>query len=173
MKPFALVVAIDSKYGIGKDGQLPWHLPADLKHFKEITSKVTIATQKNAVVMGRKTWESLPEKFRPLPNRLNIVLTRDVDYALPPGVVKSISLEDALLNVPEEIDSIFVIGGGQVFKEAMANPFCQKLHLTHIKGDFNCDTFFPPIGPQFMLISASEEVTENNITYQFCDYWRS
>ena len=78
MKPFSIVVAIDSQHGIGKNNDLPWHLPADLKHFKFITTNSAVG-KRNVVVMGRKTWDSIPEKFRPLPNRTNVVLSKSAD----------------------------------------------------------------------------------------------
>ena len=82
MIKFSLVVAMDEERGIGKQGTLAWRLPADLKHFKEITTEVKDMKKQNAVIMGRKTWESLPEKFRPLPQRLNIVVTTQPNYVL-------------------------------------------------------------------------------------------
>ena len=85
--PFSLIVAMDSQNGIGKNGQLPWHLPADLKHFKEITCTVRDPKKQNVVLMGRKTWDSIPEKFRPLPGRINVVLTRHPDLKFPLGVL--------------------------------------------------------------------------------------
>jgi len=82
-------VAFDSQYGMGKNGQLPWVIPQDLKHFKEISTAVINPANKNAVIMGRKTWESLPEKFRPLPGRVNVVLSKEGKLDLPSGVLSS------------------------------------------------------------------------------------
>ncbi len=170
MRPFAIIVAIDSKYGIGKQGVLAWHLPPDLKHFKEITSIVNREGRRNAVIMGRKTWESLPDKFRPLPKRLNIILTKDVQFKAPPDVIACGSLDAALNQLPADIDQVFVIGGAQVYAQAIDHPACQKLHITHLKGDFSCDVFFPPISHQFIPININEEQCEGNISYHFCEY---
>lgn len=173
MKPFSIVAAFDSQYGIGKAGQLAWQLPEDLKHFKEITSAVTHPGRRNAVVMGRKTWESLPEKFRPLPGRVNVVLSRK-GLKLPEGVVAAESLDQALDKLASfDIENIYVIGGSQIFAQALAHPSCQKLYVTHVHGQYGCDVFFPPISQQFFLISASEECSNNGICFQFAEYLRS
>ena len=97
MNQVTLVAAVAKNGCIGKDGHLPWHLPEDMKHFKELTTG-------KVVVMGRKTWESLPEKFRPLPDRKNVVVTRQEGYGVPAGVELTSNLEDYLdLNFDEEI----------------------------------------------------------------------
>src|ERR1700733_8764651 len=168
MRPFSIIVAFDSQYGIGKAGQLPWHLPADLKHFKEITSTVTNSAKKNAVIMGRKTWDSLPPKFRPLPGRVNMVLSKEGKLNLPSGVLSSSSLENALTQLSSpDIESVFVIGGAQIYAHAMEHPLCQKLYVTHVQGEYGCDAFFPPISRQFIPISASENLKEEGISFQF------
>ena len=81
MVNFSLVVAVDSNNGMGRAGALPWHLPGDMKHFKEITTRTESPDKKNVVVMGRKTWESLPGKFQPLPERINVIMTRQEDFS--------------------------------------------------------------------------------------------
>ena len=173
MKPFSIIVAFDSQYGIGKNGQLAWRLPSDLKHFKEISTAVTDPARKNAVIMGRKTWESLPQKFRPLPGRVNMVLSKEGKLSLASGVLSSSSLENALTQLSSpDIESIFVIGGAQIYAEALEHPLCQKLYVTHVQGDYGCDAFFPPISRQFIPISASEQYQEEGISFQFSDYLR-
>jgi len=173
MKIFSIIVAFDSQYGIGKNGQLPWHLSADLRHFKEVTSQVADPSKKNAVIMGRKTWESLPEKFRPLPGRVNLVLSKEGKLKLPSGVLSSSSLDDALKQVfNPDIENVFVIGGAQIFALALGHPLCQRLFVTHVQGNHGCDVFFPPLSPQFFPISASEQLQESGINYQFSDYLR-
>src|SRR5689334_18443373 len=97
MVPFDIVVAMDLNSGIGKDGNLPWDIPGDLRHFKDITSRPHSMLKKNAVIMGRKTWESLPEKFRPLPGRVNLVLTHNKKIEFPAGVLKADNLDTALM----------------------------------------------------------------------------
>ena len=173
MKKFSIIVAFDSQYGIGKDGQLPWRLPGDMKHFKQVTAAVSDPSKKNAVIMGRKTWESLPQQFRPLPGRVNMVLTKEGKVALPSGVLASSNLDDALkqLSMPV-VENIFVIGGAQIYVHAMAHPLCEKLIVTHVQGEYGCDAFFPHISREFFPISASEQFQEGTISFQFSDYLR-
>ena len=123
-RTFEIVVAATRKMGIGRDGKLPWKLPMDMKFFKSVTSSTTSPSRKNAVIMGRLTWESIPEQFRPLPGRLNVVLTRSGVkniVGVNGDVVPSDSLDSglALLAAPpfdSLVESVFVIGGGQVFQ---------------------------------------------------------
>ncbi len=146
MKNFSIIAAIDKNRGIGKKNGLPWHLKKDMRHFAEITT----GSGNNAVIMGRNTWLSLPEKFRPLPKRLNIVLSFEKSTDLPNEVLSCQSLDEALKNCEENnIKEIFVIGGGQIFATAINHPNCEKIYLTEVAGDFNCDIFFPAIPPIF------------------------
>lgn len=123
-KGFRIVVAATRSMGIGKDGQLPWKLPTDMKFFKKITSYTTSSSKKNAVIMGRNTWESIPEKFRPLPGRLNVVLSRSIKHIDSHGeliVSDSLDAALALLASPPHstiVESVYVIGGGQVYRSA-------------------------------------------------------
>jgi len=133
-----LIVAMaeDSRV-IGLDGDMPWKLGADLKRFKKYTSGHT-------VVMGRKTWESIPEKFRPLPNRHNIVLTRQESYEVPTGVDVCGSLEEAIAahgNLGGEHGDLWVIGGEGVFAEVL--PQADKVYATLVQYDGPGDTYFP------------------------------
>lgn len=175
IRPFSVIVAMDSKRGIGKNNQLPWHLPGELRHFKTLTAKTKTPHKQNAVIMGRKTWASLPEKFRPLPGRINLVLTRDQKPELPVDVFFADSLEKglSLLESPafhEKIEHIFVIGGAQIFEAALRTPLCQELYVTHIRRTFDCDVFFPPFETQFERTNVSPDLEENGITYFFCEY---
>ena len=178
MISFSVVVAMDLENGIGKNGQLPWKLSVDMKHFKEITTKISTGSKaQNAVIMGRKTWESLPEKFKPLPQRLNVVLTRNRSLSFPTEVLKDESLGTALEAVgaqveEDKIESIFVIGGGEIFKDAIKNPLCKRLYITQIFNQFHCDTFFPEFRKNFKQISASPRSIENGLEYQFAVYER-
>jgi len=138
---FSIIVAIDKNNGIGKDGQLPWSCSEDLKHFKRVTLD-------SFVIMGRKTWESIPNKVKPLPRRINIVLSKTIDYHCACGVKVLSSLESALgyckrSNEENGQDkNIFIMGGGQLYKEALDHPDCRKIYQSRINGDYNCDTFF-------------------------------
>ncbi len=170
---FDLVVAMDLNSGIGKDGGLPWHLPADLKHFKELTCGTQLPSRKNVVVMGRKTWESLPAKFCPLPHRINIVLTKDQNFCLPKGVWKVDSfdaLSQVLAKMPEQFERVFVIGGAQVFKDALRDPNCRKIYVTQILRIFECDIFFPPINAPWQKIYKSTEFYDQSLPYRFVEY---
>lgn len=169
-KNFSIIVACDEAMGIGRKGGLPWHLPADLKHFKEITAGGA-GCLPNVVIMGRKTWESIPEKFRPLPERLNVVITSQADYILPDDVIKASSLDGALEHLCSKGDSfigdVFVIGGARVFEEALHHPCCQKIYLTHIHGHFDCDVFFPMIPAKFVETTTSRKFQENEKIFSF------
>ena len=177
MIPFSIIVAVDLKNGIGKNGALPWHLPTDLKHFKEITTQAHSKGKKNLVIMGRKTWESLPEKFRPLPGRINPVLTRNPHYPLPKWVLRAHDFEEVLALINErhwakQIESVFVIGGAEVFKSALQSGLTFKVYLTQILQDFHCDTFFPDDLPSLIPLFKSAEYCENNTRFFFAEYRR-
>ncbi len=177
MRPFSIIVAVDLELGIGKDGSLPWNLPEDMKHFKELTTQTKSPDKRNAVVMGRKTWESLPEKFRPLPERLNVVLTRNENCNFDKNVLKSPSLPKALDLLNEDphhqsIESIFIIGGGEVFKQAVDREACQKIYLTQILAKFHSDVFFPKFDEYFVLTQQSLELQAPLFKYRFCEYSR-
>ena len=130
MARITLVVAMDAERGIGIGNRLPWHLPEDLAHFKRLTSG-------HPIVMGRKTFDSIG---RALPNRRNIVITRNAGWQHD-GVERAASLAEALALCGEA--EVFVIGGGQIFAEAL--PLAGRLELTEIAKRFDCDTFFPPL----------------------------
>ncbi|HLD69159.1 MAG TPA: dihydrofolate reductase [Candidatus Omnitrophota bacterium] len=170
---FDIIVAMDLNSGIGKGGGLPWHLPADLKHFKQLTATTRSPSRKNAVIMGRKTWESLPEKFRPLPDRINAVVTRNKDLVLPQGVLNGDSLEGVLNRLSamtSEVENIFVIGGAQIFRSALTHPGCRKIYATQILKKFDCDTFFPPLDSSWKQISKSPRSIDHSLEYCFSQY---
>ena len=181
MKAFNIIVAMDEKGGIGKSGNMPWHLPSDLKHFKEITSATCLMTdtgvskeKKNVVVMGRKTWDSVPEEFRPLSDRSNVVLTKNKDIQFPDGVIVAHSFEDIQrqLDKKSNVGEVFVIGGQQIFEAAIKHSMCFKIYATHIDGDFQCDTFFPRFKNHFKQTAATEKKRECGMSFFFAEYQR-
>ncbi len=171
MKTFDIVVALDSKRGIGKDNSLPWKLSADLKYFKRITSDAAPG-KRNAVIMGRKTWESIPEKRRPLAGRQNIVLTLQSQYELPEGVLKAGDLDAALslADSDETIEKLFVIGGAQVYEQAVKHARCRLLYVTEIDATFDCDRFLADFPDRFRVQSRQEAEPENGTSYAFVVY---
>ena len=188
-RTFQLLVAATKQLGIGKDGKLPWKLAGDMAYFKNLTMKTTDSSKQNAVIMGRNTWESIPAKFRPLKDRINVVLSRQhndennscIANSIQPGqpvkdVLTCSSLQAAMsiLTGPElgsRVEHIFVIGGGQVYKEAIAVPECAVIHFTLVESDFDCDTHFPSIDPQqFSLWSAAAPRRDQGVRYQFLCY---
>ncbi len=128
-----IIAAVSDNLVIGKEGIIPWRIPEDMQRFKSLTVG-------HSVVMGRKTYDSIPAKFRPLPGRENIVLTRDETYR-ETGIVVAHSLDDALMKALNYHPKIFVIGGGQVYAEAIHRA--DRLELTIVEGEFEGDTFFP------------------------------
>ena len=150
----ALVVAHSANRVIGRDGELPWHLPSDLRHFKELTTGGT-------VVMGRRTWESIPERFRPLPGRRNIVVSRNGVAA--PEVFGSV--EAAL----DAAGDCFVIGGGQVYAAALDRA--DTIHATEVEAEVEGDAFFPAV-EGFACVDRSDPIEENGHRFSFVTYER-
>ena len=150
------IAAIGKNRELGFRGKLPWHVPEDLKHFKETTLG-------HPVIMGRKTFESLGIK-KPLPGRLNIVITRNPDYAAEGALVVS-SIEDAIAEARKhDQEEIFIIGGAGIFKLAM--HLIDRLYLTVIGGEFEADTFFPEYGEFGKVISRKElDTDEYRVTF--------
>lgn len=175
-KKFSIIAAIDEDFGIGKEGRLPWKLKADMQYFKALTTETRQAGLRNAVIMGRVTWESLPERFRPLPDRLNVVVSNTADFSLPPGVQKVPGI-DAALNLlqseySETINNVYVIGGAKLYQAAIKHPQCWRIYLTRIRQRFNCDAFFPKDLSSFRKISASPEKEEEGRIFCFEIYDR-
>ncbi|WP_150427198.1 dihydrofolate reductase [Dechloromonas sp. CZR5] len=134
MSEVAIIAAVANNRVIGKDNTLVWNIPADMAHFKALTSGQT-------VIMGRKTWESLPPRFRPLPGRRNIVISRQPAYAAP-GAELADSLEAALA-LAASAETAFVIGGEQIYRQAMA--FADRLEITEVDLEPEGDAWFPEI----------------------------
>jgi dihydrofolate reductase len=145
-----LIVAAAENNAIGKDNRLIWRLPEDMKFFREKTVGFCVVT-------GRKNYESIPEKFRPLPERTNIVVTRQKNYEAPNAVVVS-SLEDAIafaIKCGEE--ELFIIGGGEIYRQAL--PLAETIWLTRVHHSFEADTFFPSLDPLNWECTWQEEHT--------------
>ncbi len=162
---FEVVVAIDRERGIGRDNRLPWKLPTDMAHFVNTTRQAP-AGQTNAVIMGRKTWDSIPPKYRPLDQRTNIVVSRNRELALPAGVRLAHGLSDAL-EQSRGAHRCFVIGGAELYGLALLSPLCKVVHLTVIDATFDCDAFFPQLPQRFVLRETSAPVVENGISFTF------
>ena len=160
MSKISLIVAVDEEGGMGFNNRLPWHLPADLAHFKKITLG-------KPVIMGRKTYESIG---RPLPGRLNIVLSRN--KLEMPGVTVVASLEEALL-LTHDVPEVMVLGGAELFKLALQQA--STIYLTQIYGVFKADVFFPEFDEAEWAIQDSElrpADAKNKYDMRFCCYNR-
>ena len=168
-KGFYIVVATDELNGIGLRGQMPWHIKGEMKHFRNVTTKTEDPSKENVVIMGRATWESLPEQFRPLPGRRNVVLTRNSDYSTP-GAETAPSLEHALAMADESNGDVFVIGGQKVYEQAIHNPDLSGVYLTRIEHEFDCDTFFPEIPEEFNQIESLGREVDDDLHYEFFLY---
>ncbi|MBE2273348.1 MAG: dihydrofolate reductase [Flavobacteriales bacterium] len=158
-----LVVAMGLNREIGVDNQLPWHLPKDLKHFKEITSG-------HPIIMGRKTYESIG---KPLPNRTNIVISRKKDW-FEEGILIVGSIKEAIKFGQKIDEDIFIIGGGNIFEQTM--DIADKLEVTEIKTNIEADTFFPKIDPKIWTKTdevCHEKDEKNNFDFCFQTFQRA
>ena len=170
----AIIVAHDQALGIGKNNKLPWHIKGDLKFFQSTTCALPQGAEKqNAVIMGRKTWQSLPEAYRPLRGRINVVLTNNDSLFLPQGVLRNNDLK-AALNRAAEIGclKIFVIGGAAIYKQAFYMEVFRTLYITEVEGMYDCDTFLSDYRDQFELVESSSLNVEDNYRYWFKTYKR-
>jgi len=160
----SVIAALGRNRAIGKDNQLLWQVPGDLPRFKRLTSG-------HPVIMGRKTWESIPEKFRPLPERTNIVITRDSSYDAP-GAVLAQSFPEALslARDADGSDEIFAIGGQQVYECAL--PFATNLYLTLVDDEKEGDAFFPAYEDQFSKEVQRDEQEQGGLRYTWLDLER-
>jgi dihydrofolate reductase len=157
----SLVVARAANGTIGRGGELPWHLPSDMRHFRELTTGHT-------VLMGRKTFESIPSKYRPLPERRNLVLSSSAELELS-GAEVFHDLPSALEACESEC---FVIGGGTVYDETL--PLADRVYATEVEHNLEGDTFFPSIdSPEWQLAERSASIEENGLNLSFAVYERA
>ena len=186
MAATAIVAASASTRGIGWNGDLPWNLPGDLKHFAKLTKSTSTDGKVNAVVMGRNTWDSIPAKFRPLKGRTNLVLTSQPEKistssssssstsSVPPPqeeVLVASSLADAWkqLAMLDNLGTVFVIGGSKVYQEAIAQNYVHKIIMTKVETpkDMPFDTYFPELDSSWDLEESSPVQEENGLSYTF------
>ena len=159
------IACIDENWGIGKDGELLFNIPDDLKFFKNLTENTT-------VIMGRKTWESLP--IRPLPMRNNIVISNQAKGKFDGAVfmsldeVKNILIKN-ILNTTSDNENYFIIGGGQIYKELL--PYCRSVFLTHVHKKVDADTYFPCLDDKWTSHKLNEVQFYNDVSYQMFE-WR-
>ena len=156
-----LIFACAANGVIGKDNTLPWHLPEDLAHFKRTTLGCP-------VIMGRKTWDSLPPRFRPLPGRVNVVLTRDTSWQAE-GALRADSLAQALALCPQGSDA-WVIGGAQIYEQAL--PLASTAVVTEIAQDFDGDAFAPHLGPEWVETAREQHTSASGLPFAFVTYER-
>lgn len=172
-----LIAAACENMGIGKNNNLPWRLKSEMEYFTRMTTSTVDPARKNVVIMGRKTWDSIPKKFKPLDNRMNFVLSRsELDVAQYENVFAFTSFEKAMTKLEEEefktrYEVVWVIGGSHVYKESMESKNFHRLYLTRVKKDFECDTFFPALVPNLKEITLDDIPKgiqcENGIEFQY------
>jgi dihydrofolate reductase len=151
---------------IGKDGKMPWHLPEDLAHFKRVTLGAP-------VIMGRKTWESLPVRFRPLPRRTNIVISRQSDFlAGQTGIdLQAVPSLQAALSMACQHDEVWIIGGAQIYAQAL--PLANKIIVTHIDAAFEGDAFAPTLGHEWRETQRESHATADGLRFAFVTYTKA
>ena len=159
-----LIVAHCRNRGIGINNNLPWHLKSDLKRFK----RLTVGNKNNAIIMGKNTWHSLNDT--PLKNRTNIVLSTTLKEENKDIIIKS-SLQNAVKYcVSNKIDEAWIIGGEQLYKNAMTTYDIDELYITQIANTIECDTFFPEIPRNYIIKEKTKWKKENDISYRYVTY---
>ena len=156
----SLIVAVSENGVIGKDNDLIGHLPKDMQFFKE-------TTMGHHVIMGRKNFESIPHKYSPLPNRTNVIITRQADYAAEGCVVVN-SVEAAIEIAKQNGDTEpFIIGGGQIYKLALEANLVDKIYLTKVHHSFEGDTFFPALNTDWKEVNKAENKADEKHSYDY------
>lgn len=167
MQSVHLIYARASNGVIGKDNAMPWHLPEDMAHFKQLTGGC-------AVIMGRKTWDSLPPRFRPLPGRTNIVVTRQAQWRAE-GALRADSLEQALEQAraatAQAGQPVWVMGGAQIYAQAL--PLASRVEVTEIAQAFEGDAYAPTLGAEWIEAERSTHVSSNGLPFAFVSYVRA
>ncbi|KAI4479186.1 hypothetical protein M0804_011325 [Polistes exclamans] len=173
-----LIAAACENLGIGMNGNLPWKLKTEMAYFSHMTSKTNNKNKRNVVLMGRKTWDSIPPKYKPLSNRINMVLTRQ-SLNFGSDAISCKSITDALDIISrsplyEQVDKIWVIGGSSVYKAALESPHFHRLYLTKIKKHFDCDVFFPELSTDLVPVKDPNVPDgiqeENGIQFEYKVY---
>ena len=155
----SMIAAMGSNRVIGKDNDLPWHLPDDFKYFQQKTNG-------HFIIMGRKNWESLPHKFQPLPNRTNLVLTRQKDYQAKGATIIRSLQEGQEIAAQNSENELFIIGGGEVYR--MGLEIADRIYLTEIAGDFEGQVTFPELSDtQWKEIDREHHATDERHQYAF------
>ncbi|MDR2187798.1 MAG: dihydrofolate reductase [Azonexus sp.] len=162
MSEIVLIAALARNRVIGRDNQLLWHVPEDMAHFKKLT-------QGHTVLMGRRTWESLPARWRPLPGRRNIVVSRQPAYAAP-GAELAASLAEALALTTTQ-ETVFIIGGADIYRQTL--PLAKRLELTELDLEPEGDAWFPEFSPADWRQTASQPLADGPISGRFVTYSHS
>ena len=160
MSKINIIVAASNNNVIGKCNDIPWKLPTDLKYFKKITENST-------VIMGRKCWESIPEKFRPLPNRINVIATRDSNFKAN-GAITIKDLDNVLnsLKNNDKDNNVFIIGGSEIYKQSFS--FADKLYLTRVLADIDGDVYFEGFNEsEWVMVNRGDIIEENGLRFVF------
>lgn len=168
--PISMILAVDEDNGLWKSNSLAWRIKADMSYFKEITTTTLDPTKQNAVIMWRRTWESIPPKFRPLPDRKNYILTRDTTFVWWDGSFSR--LEDCLETLQKDttIENIYIIWWAQIYNEAIQKDIADTIYLTQVFGSFDCDVFFVWVPDNYELETIGEKQEENGISFKFLVY---
>ena len=156
----SLIVAVSENKVIGKDNDLVWHLPNDMKLFRE-------TTKGHFVIMGRKNYESIPHKYRPLPSRTNVIVTRQDDYKAKGCLVVN-SVEKAIEIAQKAGDKEpFVIGGGQIYKHAIENNLVDRIYLTRVHTEIDGDTYFDDLDDSWKLVHSDLHPSDDKHSFAF------
>ncbi|KAG5830847.1 dihydrofolate reductase [Anguilla anguilla] len=177
-KPIRVIAAACNNMGIGKDGHLPWSLPREFQFFLDAVRTVSKPDRKNLIIWGRETWFSAPKGLFPIANSVSVVLSNTLS-AVPErahhlcrdfeGAVQLATAGPA----GDQVETIWVVGGAEVYRKALEHPWCDLVYLTHIMADFDCDTFFPPLDRSIYALQdrfpgvQHKIQEENGIRYKF------
>ncbi len=176
---FKVIVAYDWNRGIGKDNKLPWYIREDIEYFKKLSTETNNKNKKNVVIMGRKTYESIPQKFRPLSDRINIVLSKTMEQSENiENLVILDSIDKVLKYIHKNkkiIESSYVIGGQSIYEQFFSMNLVSDIYATEIKYRYECDAFFPKVNgykkvDDIQHLYSTDHKIEYNVGFDFCHY---